>query len=158
MFQRVNANFFNFIFKLPLERQDSLLDYMGYCFFQKFTNLPTTQGDRTTSTPFEMVNWKSGDGSFFKEMFSFGFPQSFVNYISTTLTTTDTNGFNTTTVMLTTTTSFDRFGYSVILPTSICEECNSESWGVTQISLTNDASATAGSEGGVQNPMALNDS
>ncbi|GMG23958.1 unnamed protein product [Ambrosiozyma monospora] len=154
-FQRVNANFFNFIFKLPLERQDSLLDYMGYCFFQKFTNLPITQGDRTTSTEFEMVNWKSGDGSFFKEMFSFGFQEGFVNYISTTLITTDTNGFNKTVFVLTTTTGFDRYGSFLILPTSICEECNSESWDVTQISLTNDASATAGSQGGAINPIWL---
>ncbi|GMG22603.1 unnamed protein product [Ambrosiozyma monospora] len=155
-FQRVNANFFNFIFKLPLERQDSLLDYMGYCFLQKFTNSPITQGDRTTSTAFEMINWKSGDGSFFKEMFRFGFPQGFVNYISTTLTTTDTNGFNTTTVMLTTTKSFDRYGSSLIWPTSICEECNSESWGasVTQITLTNDA-PTTGVSGGPLTPMSL---
>ncbi|GMG21221.1 unnamed protein product [Ambrosiozyma monospora] len=157
-FQRVNANFFNFIFKLPLERQDSLLDYMGYCCLQKFTDLQTTQGDRTTSTPFEMVNWKSGDGSFFKEMFSFGFQGGFVNYISTTLTTTDTNGLNSTTVFMTTISSFDGYGYSVPLPTSICEECNSGSWDVTQFSLTNGASATAGSRGGGLNPMALNDS
>ncbi|GME71280.1 unnamed protein product [Ambrosiozyma monospora] len=131
---------------------------MGYCFLQKFTNLPITHDDTTTAaTPFEMKNWKSGDGSFFKEMFSFGYFAAFVNYISTTLTTTDTNGYNTTTVFMTTVSSYDRYGSSLLLPTSICEECDSASWGVTQVSLTNGASATDGAHGGNE-PMAVNGS
>ncbi|GME70729.1 unnamed protein product [Ambrosiozyma monospora] len=157
-FQRVNANFYNFIYKLPLERQDSLLDYMGYCFLQKFTNLPITHDDSTTAaTPFEMKNWKSGDGSFFKEMFSFGYNSGFVIYFSTTLTTTDTNGFNTTTVVMSTTSSYDMYGSSLLLPTSICEQCDSASWGVTQVRLTTGASATDGAHGEYE-PMAVNGS
>ncbi|GME71282.1 unnamed protein product [Ambrosiozyma monospora] len=91
----------------------------------------------TTSTPFEMINWKSGDGSFY------------VNYISATSTTTDSNGSESTTVFMTTTTGLDRYGSSLALPTSICENCDSESWGVTQVALTDGSTA-----GGALDPMA----
>ncbi|GME70728.1 unnamed protein product [Ambrosiozyma monospora] len=127
-FQRVNANFYNF--NLSCLWKDRIRCLITW-------DIAISKSSQICQLPIEM--------------FSFGYG-NYVNYISGTSTTTDSNGSESTTVFMTTTTGLDRYGSSLALPTSICENCDSESWGVTQVTLTDDSTA-----GGALDPMALND-
>ncbi|GME75105.1 unnamed protein product [Ambrosiozyma monospora] len=101
-FDVVMAEIYNFIFHLPTERKKQVLDYLGYCYIDKYMTLSLsislttiTHGNTTTIMPskssitsshaFIMANYDTVEATFFSQFLSFGNMSNFIYFTTTTI-------------------------------------------------------------------------